>query len=63
VFEATVEELIYLGDFTRVRATVCGNSEFIIKVPNSEGAPDLAPGSAISVGWRTEDCRALDAAQ
>ena len=25
VFEAKVEELIYLGDFTRVRATVCGN--------------------------------------
>ena len=62
VFDARVEELIYLGDFTRVRATVCGNSEFIIKVPNAEGAPDLAPGAPISVGWRKEDCRALDAA-
>ena len=63
VFEAKVEELIYLGDFTRVRATVCGSSEFIIKVPNAEGAPDLVPGSSISVGWKREDCRALDAAQ
>ena len=24
-------------------------------------APNLAPGSAIRVGWRPEDCRALDA--
>jgi putative spermidine/putrescine transport system ATP-binding protein len=46
-----------------VRATVCGSSEFIIKVPNADGAPDLAPGASISVGWRKEDCRALDAAQ
>jgi putative spermidine/putrescine transport system ATP-binding protein len=63
VFEAKVEELIYLGDFTRVRATVCGSSEFIIKVPNADGAPDLAPGASISIGWKKEDCRALDAAQ
>jgi putative spermidine/putrescine transport system ATP-binding protein len=62
VFQAKVEELIYLGDFTRVRATVCGSSEFIIKVPNADGAPDLAPGASISVGWKKEDCRALDAA-
>jgi len=62
VFEAKVEELIYLGDFTRVRATVCGNSGFIIKVPNGDGAPNLAPGTSISVGWKKEDCRALDAA-
>jgi putative spermidine/putrescine transport system ATP-binding protein len=63
VFEARVEELIYLGDFTRVRATVCGSSEFIIKVPNADGAPDLSPGTSISIGWKKEDCRALDAAQ
>ncbi|GIK96825.1 MAG: polyamine-transporting ATPase [Alphaproteobacteria bacterium] len=61
VFSARVEELIYLGDHTRVRATVCGSSEFVIKVPNSEGVPDLQPGATISVGWRKEDCRALDA--
>ena len=61
VFSARVEELIYLGDHTRVRATVCGSSEFVIKVPNSEGVPDLQPGATISVGWKKEDCRALDA--
>jgi putative spermidine/putrescine transport system ATP-binding protein len=61
VFSANVEELIYLGDHTRVRATVCGNRDFVIKVPNAEGVPDLQPGAMISIGWKKEDCRALDA--
>ncbi len=61
IFSARVEELIYLGDHTRVRAAVCGNHDFVIKVPNSEGVPNLAPGAAITVGWKKEDCRALDA--
>jgi putative spermidine/putrescine transport system ATP-binding protein len=61
IFSGKVEELIYLGDHTRVRASVCGNNDFVIKVPNAEGVPALSPGSAISVGWKTEDCRALDA--
>jgi putative spermidine/putrescine transport system ATP-binding protein len=61
IFSAQVEELIYLGDHTRVRASVCGNHDFVIKVPNSEGVPNLAPGAAITVGWKKEDCRALDA--
>ena len=61
IFSAQVEELIYLGDHTRVRASVCGNHDFVIKVPNSEGVPNLTPGAAITVGWKKEDCRALDA--
>jgi putative spermidine/putrescine transport system ATP-binding protein len=61
IFSAKVEELIYLGDHTRVRASVCGNQDFVIKVPNAEGVPDLAPGATITVGWKKEDCRALDA--
>jgi putative spermidine/putrescine transport system ATP-binding protein len=61
VFSAKVEELIYLGDHTRVRTSVCGNRDFVIKVPNAEGVPSLEPGANVSVGWRKEDCRALDA--
>ncbi len=61
IFSATVEELIYLGDHTRVRTSVCGNHDFVIKVPNSEGVPNLTPGATITVGWKKEDCRALDA--
>ena len=61
LFEAQVEELIYLGDHTRARVRLCGNDEFVIKVPNAEGPPALATGSTIRVGWKKEDCRALDA--
>jgi putative spermidine/putrescine transport system ATP-binding protein len=61
VFPARIEELIYLGDHTRVRASVCGNADFVIKVPNAEGVPHLEPGSTVTVGWKKEDCRALNA--
>jgi putative spermidine/putrescine transport system ATP-binding protein len=60
-FTARVEELIYLGDHTRVRVAVCGHDDFVVKVPNTEGVPSLAPGDVIPVGWKREDCRALDA--
>ena len=60
-FDAKVEELIYLGDHTRARVQLLGHNNFVIKVPNSEGVPDLAPGATIRIGWRAEDCRALDA--
>ena len=61
IFPGKVEELIYLGDHTRVRASVCGENEFIVKVANADGVPPVAAGDAITVGWKTEDCRALDA--
>ncbi len=61
VFGAKVEELIYLGDHIRTRVSVCGHDDFVIKLPNSAGRSQFEPGSAISVGWRVEDCRALDA--
>ena len=61
VFEAEVRELIYLGDHIRTRVKVCGNDEFIVKVPNSSHSPDLARGAKVRIGWITQDCRALDA--
>lgn len=60
---ARVEELIYLGDHIRTRVTVSGNSEFIVKIPNAHGHPRLEEGAEVSVGWQTDDCRALDAPQ
>ena len=60
-FQARIEELIYLGDHIRTRATVCGNNTFIIKVPNSQHHAQLSRGQTVFIGWSTEDCRALDA--
>jgi putative spermidine/putrescine transport system ATP-binding protein len=60
VFDAQVEELIYHGDHTRVRVRTCGCDDFIIKLPNAAARVQLAAGQHIRIGWRLEDCRALD---
>ncbi|WP_342713482.1 ABC transporter ATP-binding protein [Bradyrhizobium sp. B124] len=60
IFSARVAEVIYLGDHVRACVSVCGHDDFVIKLPNSEGVVQLEPGTAISIGWKTEDCRALD---
>jgi putative spermidine/putrescine transport system ATP-binding protein len=61
LFNAEVRELIYLGDHVRTRVSVCGHEDFVVKLPNSDGAAQFVPGAKITVGWKTEDCRALDA--
>ncbi|MDJ0949112.1 MAG: ABC transporter ATP-binding protein [Alphaproteobacteria bacterium] len=61
VFDARVEELIYLGDHVRTRVNLCGHDDFIVKVPNAAGHAHLKPGEQVKVGWMAEDCRALDA--
>jgi putative spermidine/putrescine transport system ATP-binding protein len=40
---------------------VHGNGDFIVKVPNGPIRGLLEVGALTQVGWRTEDCRALDA--
>lgn len=61
VFSAQVAEVIYLGDHVRARISVCCHDDFVIKVPNSGGVAQIEPGAVITIGWKTEDCRALDA--
>ena len=56
-----VRELIYLGDHIRARLALCGQEEFIVKVPNSSNHSQLAEGESVNVGWYADDCRALDA--
>ena len=61
VFDAEVEELIYLGDHIRTRVKVLGHNEFVVKIPNSAEHAQPKPGETVRVGWKAEDCRALDA--
>jgi putative spermidine/putrescine transport system ATP-binding protein len=61
LFDARVEELIYLGDHMRTRVSLLGHDDFVIKVPNAAGYVHLKPGETVKVGWQIEDCRALDA--
>jgi putative spermidine/putrescine transport system ATP-binding protein len=60
IFEAQVQELIYLGDHIRTRVTVCGHDDFVVKIPNSAARAFLKKGATVNVGWEMEDCRALD---
>ncbi|WP_407181607.1 ABC transporter ATP-binding protein [Bradyrhizobium sp. STM 3562] len=61
VFAAQVAEVIYLGDHVRARISVCGHDDFVVKLPNSDSSVQAEPGAVITVGWKIEDCRALDA--
>jgi putative spermidine/putrescine transport system ATP-binding protein len=58
---AEVLEFIYMGDIYRTRLNVAGNENFIIKTRNAPDQRRLKPGEVIEVGWRPQDCRALDA--
>ena len=60
-FDADVDDVTFLGDHLRVRVTVCGQSDFIIKIPNVVGHGAVLEGDRIRVGWTPTDSRVLDA--
>jgi len=60
VFDAKVKELIYLGDHIRSRVEVCGNDQFIVKIPNSYKGANLKEGATVKLSWKASDSRALD---
>ncbi len=57
---ATIRQLVYVGDHIRVISMVAGIGQVIVKIPNDRGPLHLAAGSEIRLGWRREDCLALD---
>jgi len=61
-FRATVNELIYFGDYTKVRMNLAGNNDFMVKLPiTASNLVDLKVGGSIEVCWNPEHCLALDA--
>ena len=58
--QAEVLEFIYMGDIYRTRLRVAGNDDFIMKTRNAPDQRRLKPGEKIQIGWRPQDCRALD---
>ena len=59
--KAEVLEFIYMGDIYRTRLRVAGKEDFIVKTRNAPDQRRLKPGEIIEIGWRPQDCRALDA--
>ena len=62
LIEAEVLEFIYMGDTFRFRLRVAGRDDFVMKYRNAQDQRRLSAGQRIKIGWRAEDCRALDAA-
>ena len=60
-FSGMVTETLLLGNLAVRTGQRLEWDRANLKVPNSEGVPNLAPGATITVGWKKEDCRALDA--
>ncbi len=60
LFDAEIRELIYLGDHIRTRASVCGQDDFIVKIPNASHHAQLQEGAIAQFGWSIQDCRALE---
>ncbi len=58
---AEVLEFIYMGDIYRTRLKVAGNDNFIVKTRNAPDQRRLQAGEKLEIGWRPQDCRALDA--
>lgn len=59
--DAEVMEFIYMGDTFRFRLRVAGQDDFVMKYRNAQDQKRLAAGDKIRIGWKPEDCRALDA--
>ncbi len=61
VFEARIKEVMYMGDHIRLRASVLGSDEFVVKTPNQSNRRAFNLGETLRIGWAIEDGRALDA--
>lgn len=60
-FDVTVNELIYVGDYTRIRVSFSGEAtDFIVKMPVSQMREQVQAGMGIRIGWPAKHCRALD---
>ena len=61
-FEATVDDITFLGDHLRVNLTIGEINDFVAKIPNVTGQGGVLEGDRVRVGWAALNCRALEAA-
>ncbi|WP_028535231.1 ABC transporter ATP-binding protein [Paludibacterium yongneupense] len=59
-FNGRIQEFIYLGDHVRIRMEVCGNPDFIVKMPINQLDTHLREDDVVPLGWSVEHARALD---
>ena len=59
--DADILDMTFLGDHLRLRLDVCGNTDFIAKIPNIVGHGAVLEGDRVRIGWTPTDCRSLNA--
>jgi putative spermidine/putrescine transport system ATP-binding protein len=60
IFDGVIKQIIYIGDHLRIYIKFLDDTaEFIIKQANSFQITDLKEGQAVTLGWLSQDCRAL----
>jgi putative spermidine/putrescine transport system ATP-binding protein len=55
----TVEEVVFRGPLRRYRVRLPHGGLWSVDEPAAAGAAPLERGSAVTVTWRPEDCRAI----
>ncbi|WP_342619547.1 ABC transporter ATP-binding protein [Rhodoferax sp. GW822-FHT02A01] len=59
VARASVTDLVYHGDHTRLLLESCGTQDFLMKLPHHTAPQKLVPATSLTIGWAVEQCRAL----
>ena len=59
ILETKVEQYIYNGDHVKVLTRTESGSVIACKAPNVSHLVRLNVGAAVTLGWRSEDCRAF----
>jgi putative spermidine/putrescine transport system ATP-binding protein len=54
-YEGTVQEFLYLGEFTKYRISLSPSIELTVKVTNRKGKKLLAKGEKTAIGWEREE--------
>ena len=60
-FEATVDDITFLGDHLRVNLSIGEIKDFVAKIPNVTGQGGVLEGDRVRLGWAALNCRALEA--
>lgn len=60
IFDAKIKDIVFLGDNLRLKLSVCGDDNFIVKIPNTAGHGAVLEGDSVRVGWAALDCRTLE---
>ena len=54
-YEGTVQEFLYLGEFTKYRISLSPSIELTVKATNRKGKKLLAKGEKTALGWEREE--------